>query len=355
MEDSRRKGYKYCDDCGECHSSHPVKAFNNLVNQATSLVDKAVALKIPDRPLPEPPKESPIFISDQPPPLMQESDDDEEEDAVSTEPLPDSDPEAEEDVSEEFELDEFTPSVTEFVGSFEDYLGMLAKTSEDDLTCYDRIRECLQNIPSSEFKLQKCGDMDDVTVTDRGLRLLCILLHTPRSVALWNKASECIRTDGHGDLAEVFRALAPLSNSAGKPDLDQKTASLWSRYKFESEDEMIDVVEEAWKTAALGGFKSAEEYEEEKKWIASMRTRTDTPSTRIQLRPQIYESIRQTVKRKPSGSPNSITPDRQPSPTRTQASSSKTEQQKTKQQHKYQTKRLKKKQKKQSKSSTKTP
>jgi hypothetical protein len=241
-----------------------------------------------------------------------------DDDEVTRVPSSDPEDEVEERVDEMLNFQEFSPDVAQFEGNFEEYLVSLAKTSENDTDAYRRVREYIGCLPASEFALRRLGDLDDVTLTDRGLRLLCLLIHTPKSVALWNKASEYIRDQQQqiGDLIDVFLSLGPI-----KAGPDRKASELWSKYEFERVEDMIDVVEEAWRTASLG-YKNPKDFEDEKTLIDAMTGNAsgqETLARRLRLDPAVYESIQcasqETLKRKKSLSTTS-SPDRERSPSR---------------------------------------
>lgn len=228
-----------------------------------------------------------------------------------------------------YNFQEFSPDIAQFDGNFEEYLVSLAKTSEDDLDAYRRVREYLACIPPSEFTIRRVGDMDDVTVTDRGLKLLCLLIHTPKSVALWNNAAKYIerldpaekeeiaKQNKCANLASVFLSLGPMkSPTASGPD--QKVAGgIWGKYEFDSIEDMIDVVEEAWKTAELG-YKNSRDFEEEKKFISGMYNTSSgqEPPRRLLLPVDSYKKIqslsKETLKRKSNNTSPNLS--RSPSP-----------------------------------------
>lgn len=264
--------------------------------------------------------------------------------------------EEEEDGDDEDMEEEEEEEDTEFAGTFEEFLAGLARTSEDDLMAEQRVRELIQYIPANEYYLEHVDDRDEVTISDKGFMLLCILINTPRSIAIWNQACKYInqKGPGKGNLRTVFQeaGLEPLipkrteSNANIEKTSTNVPTTVKSPFVFESIEEMIDVVDEAWKLAAKG-FKNKDEYEEETKWILSVKNNDPpvvpipappTPDQKLKISPEAYESLRkisiEKLKRKSPPSSTSTTPEQGASPSGSRDQSPRREDPKKKRQKK---------------------
>lgn len=184
---------------------------------------------------------------------------------------------------------------------FGEYLARIAKLteSEDDPKAYSHVQELLSHIPKSEFTIHRVGNRDDVTLTSKGVRMVCGLLNTPKSRAFWRTTAELTRlvqehqTLNGSDLvleSDLTRMMVAASGTYLNPNKSNEE---------EEYDNQFDVVDEAWVLISKG-FSKQEEYEEEKRFIESLKPCV-SPLSRRRLPTEVFDTLKkrcQELKRK---------------------------------------------------------